>query len=160
MSSSTTNSPHKSSMCFKTLYFSAHNNVEITIPVPSRRGRLGLFDFNNNKSFLTTISSVQSSVHPPPRRADSGAYALSFTSLSSIIWDVQWTQSSNWVGKLVASCAHLDNVHLSISPWKYFFYSSQRPLSAWCVLVYHQHYVSNLQVVFLIPPFLPSVQRC
>ena len=43
------NSPHKSSMCFKTLYFSAHNNVEITNPVPSRRRCLGLFDFNNNK---------------------------------------------------------------------------------------------------------------
>ena len=108
---------------------------------------------------LSNKCSVQSSVHPPPPKSGFRASALSFTSLSSIIRDVQWTQSSNWTGKLVASCAHLDNAHPPILPWKYFFYSSQRPLSAWCVWVYHQHYIPNLQVVFLFPLFLPSVRR-
>ena len=44
----------------------------------------------------------------------------------------------SWVGKLVAYCAHLDSAYLSILPWEYFFYSSQRSLSTWWVLVYHQ----------------------
>ena len=104
----------------------------------------------------TTKGSVQSSVHPPPK-SGFRASALSFTSLSSIIYDVHWTQSGNWVGRLVASCANLDNAHLPILPGKYFFHSSQRLLSAWYVLVYHQHYISNLQVILLFPPFLPRL---
>ena len=47
----------KSSMCSLTLYFPAHNNISITDPIPSRGGCLGLFN-------STTISSLQSSVHP------------------------------------------------------------------------------------------------
>ena len=30
-----------------------------------------------------------------------------------------------WTDKLVASCDHLDNTHLSILSWEYFIYSSQ-----------------------------------
>ena len=106
-------------MCSLTFYFHPiiHKVISNRSSPPARRAPGAIL--------VSKKCSVQSSVHPPPQKSGFRASALSFTSLSSIIGDVQWTQSSNGTGKLVASCAHLDNVHPPILPWKYFFYSSQ-----------------------------------
>ena len=62
MSSSTTNSPHKSSMCFKTLFFQPIKMFTLQFQCPRAGGAWGFLTLTTIKAFLTTVSSVQSCV--------------------------------------------------------------------------------------------------
>ena len=88
------------------------------------------------RAFITSQKIVQSSLHPPKHRACPAEERI--RCISSFFGSSETFNGHSWVGKPVASCAHLDSAYLSILPWEYFFYSSQRSLSAWWVLIYHQ----------------------
>ena len=84
----------------------------------------------------------------PPRRAFSDPELFS---LGHVLWlacNVQRAQSSYRAYKVLASCAHLDDAHLSILTREHFFHSTQMPLTAWSILINNEHYIPNLQVFF------------